>query len=137
MSVTIRARMAMTGASETKSEMMVIAGTALRALSAANLLRYTIKDIRDLASGKGGLADIISLSTNSILLMYQLNMLLKANIALSGILKASLFAYSVPIALGATLLLGGAAIVNRQMQTDVMTGERNTRRDAARALGIQ
>jgi len=133
--------MAMTGASATKSEMMAIAGIALRALSAANLLRYTIQDIRDLASGKGGLGDIISLGTNSILLMYQLSQILKINLVLSSALNASILAGAAmygPMIIGAGVAIGGIMLGQGYARGEAaVRNEQSTRRNAARALGLQ
>jgi len=58
----------------------------IRMLSTMQLLRFTVKDISDITSGKGGLADMLSLSTNLLLLTINLNYLLKEQIKLESAL---------------------------------------------------
>ena len=84
-------------------------GTAINAVSSLQLLRFAMVDISQIASGKGGIGDILSLTTTSIILIYRVNQLLRAQIVLQTALNA---ARAVGLALGGispvTLAAAGA-----------------------------
>lgn len=62
--------------------------TGLRAVSVLQLTRFALRDIQDLASGKGGLPDMLSLATSLLILANHINMALKSQIALQTISNA-------------------------------------------------
>ena len=143
MAFTVRGKMAIHGAATAEHDMLRVASAALRALSIINLTRYVITDIQQLASGKGGFGDIISLTTNSIILMYQLQQLMIKNLALAGTLKIAIGLMGGPIgvAAGAGLIIGGAVAGYGMYQygqgVGRVQGGWDQRRAAARAIGIQ
>jgi hypothetical protein len=51
------------------------------------LIRYAVNDIQQLASGKGGLGDVLSLATTSIILITKINQLLQLQITLKTVSK--------------------------------------------------
>jgi len=86
--------------------------TGLDILSTMQLLRFSIRDVQQLATGRGGLGDILSLGTSAILLMYRLRTLMGAEAmasimgSLAGI-KAGLIGALGPLGLG---VIGGVAL---------------------------
>jgi len=116
---------------------------ALTYVSTLQLARFSLKDIQDIASGKGGIGDMLSLTTSLILLHYNLNRILQTNIALTGTLQAMSAAVGGPGALGliAGTLIGSAAIgglaLAREQQMAPIRAERAMRQQAASAIGIQ
>ena len=143
MAFTIRGKMEVYGAGRSENEVARVASTALRALSVMNLLRYTITDIRQLASGEGGIADIISLTTNSIILMYQLQRLMATNIALAGALKVAIGVAGGPTVVGTVggLIIGGAiagyGMYQYSQSRMPIYRDQELRRLASRSIGIQ
>ena len=135
--------MAIHGAATAENDMLRVASAALRALSIINLTRYVITDIQQLASGKGGFGDIISLTTNSIILMYQLQQLMIANIALAGTLKVAVGLAGGPTAVGIVggLVIGGAIAGYGMYQYNQsrmpIYRDQELRRLASRSIGIQ
>ena len=82
----------------------------LDVISVLQLARFTMEDLSDLVTGKGGLGDILSLATSSILLLYRLQTLLEMNIALGATLQtiiSSIPLGPVGLALGVGALVGG------------------------------
>lgn len=86
-------------------------GTAINAVSTLQLLRYGMNDIKQIAEGKGGIGDILSLTTTSIITLFRVNQLLQSQIVLQTALNA---ARAIGLALGgiapATLAIGAIGI---------------------------
>lgn len=62
----------------------------IRAVSTIQLLRFAMKDVQDLASGKGGMVDVLSLATSTMLIINTVNDLLRQEIALQMISNAAM-----------------------------------------------
>jgi len=116
---------------------------ALNVVSVLQLTRFAIKDIQDLASGKGGIGDILSLSTSLLLLQFRLNQLLQTNIALSGTLATvsaatGLGPLGLGIAAGVTIggvIIGGLAWQQQQRMAQ-QAADRALREQIAQTLGL-
>lgn len=106
----------------------------IRAISTLQLLRFAMKDVQDIASGKGGLQDILSLATSTMLVINNINDLLRSEIALQTISNALMVVGATLSALNpvtAGLMAAGAVIVGGQVIAGAVTGLQE-RREATR-----
>lgn len=86
----------------------------LDVLSTVQLLRFSMRDIQELATGKGGLEDVLSLGTSAILLMYRLNTLTQGLAAAKVASMVTGIAGALgPVGLGITggMALGGGILM--------------------------
>jgi hypothetical protein len=102
-----------------QKELSNVLGTSLSLVTTLQLARFGITDIIQLASGKGGIQDVLSLATTSIIMIYRVNMLLQNQIALQHALNA---AKAIGMMLGLTyggpmlgLLAAGAVVGGYQL----------------------
>lgn len=95
-----------------EKQLQAVFGTAINTVSTLQLLRYGMNDLKQIAEGKGGIGDILSLTTTSIITIFRVNQLLQNQIALQLALNA---ARAVGLALGgvapATLAIGALGAV--------------------------
>lgn len=117
-----------------KEELTEMAGMGLELLTVASLSRSVIKDLKDLATGEGGLADIISMATSLIIIYFDI---LRIQALVMANQRALLMGISPEVAIAGAVALGAAAAV---MQGGGRRGPPPSRRsvtERARALGIQ
>lgn len=133
---------------------------ALDVLSVVQMLRFAYKDFEELATGKFGFDDALSLATTLILLQYRLNVILQRNIAATATLNAMSLVTPGGISLkAAAAIVGGAAVVGgglwwmREQQrireraelerrekiseTILKSAEQRRKLTAARSIGVQ
>lgn len=123
-------------------------GPTLRFLTLIQLTRFAFRDLQDLASGRGGFGDMISLAVSMTLLMFQLRETLKTNVALATTLRllalqvggtALAAAATHPIALfaGALGVIAGAVYLYQEPSLRAQMMEQRLHLQAARAVGVQ
>ena len=115
--------------------MIVFSRNAIDLLSTVQLTRFAMKDIVDIASGEGGIDDILSLLVTIVLLNIRVQQQLQRNIALQNTLNAT--AALNPLTTTQTIIAGaivGGAIIGglAYMSSSAQRRERELRRQAYR-----
>lgn len=114
----------------------------LNAVSVAQLLRFSIKDVQDLAEGKDFFGNLLSLMTSLILLQFRLGQLMDANIAKATVLAAATATGLSPMglaAIGLTVVGGGIVVglgLQQQQRMAEIEADRALREQMAQTLGL-
>jgi len=113
---------------ELRTNMLVTLRTSLDLVSVVQMTRFAMKDLQDLASGRGGIQDVLSITTTLILLTYRLIQLQRQAIMQGGILAT--VGLTGPQA--AALAVGAGIIAGLAGMTQATRGAQSRQREIVR-----